>query len=187
MKKLLSASVCVLAFFCLGVTTSYQKPTTTELMQRVPQGPVKHCKADQGLPDAVCTPGVVLTTSKADICNKVSTDTIRPSGEYTGALKVAQIKEYGFHDTDPGDYEEDHLVSLEIGGHPDDPKNLWPEPHSGIYGSLIKDKVENWLHREICSGAMTPEQAQKGIIEDWRQYIGPAGAKPKHKKVKEVE
>src|SRR5216683_2609243 len=27
----------------------------------------------------------------------------------------------------PAHYEEDHLVSLELGGHPRDPRNLWPE------------------------------------------------------------
>ena len=29
----------------------------------------------------------------------------------------------------PSDYQEDHLVSLELGGHPTDPRNLWPEPY----------------------------------------------------------
>jgi hypothetical protein len=27
----------------------------------------------------------------------------------------------------PKDYEEDHLISLELGGAPRDPKNLWPQ------------------------------------------------------------
>jgi len=27
----------------------------------------------------------------------------------------------------PSHYEEDHFISLEVGGHPKDPKNLWPE------------------------------------------------------------
>jgi hypothetical protein len=33
--------------------------------------------------------------------------------------------------------------------------NLWPEPHEGKDNSFDKDKVENWRHRQICSGAMT--------------------------------
>ena len=27
------------------------------------------------------------------------------------------------------DYQEDHLISLELGGNPTDPRNLWPEPY----------------------------------------------------------
>jgi hypothetical protein len=27
-------------------------------------------------------------------------------------------------------YEEDHLIPLELGAAPRNPKNLWPEPHS---------------------------------------------------------
>jgi hypothetical protein len=69
------------------------------------------------------------------------------------------------------DYEEDHLISLEVGGDGSDPNNLWPEPHDGKYNSYLKDKVENWLHKQICSGAMTPQEAQKGIAADWRQYV----------------
>ena len=49
--------------------------------------------------------------------------------------------------------------------------NIWPEPHTGKYSSLIKDKVENWLHKQICSGAISPEGAQQRIDTDWRQYI----------------
>jgi hypothetical protein len=95
----------------------------------------------------------------------------RPPTSYTNTLKVQQIAEYGYTDTSAKDYEEDHLVSLEVGGDGSDPKNLWPEAHAGEYGSLTKNQVENWLHKQICSGAMTPQQAQKGIATDWRQYI----------------
>jgi hypothetical protein len=56
---------------------------------------------------------------------------------------------------DPSHYEEDHLVALEIGGDGKDPKNLWPEPHEWKDNSFDKDKIENWLHRQVCSGAMT--------------------------------
>ena len=185
-KWMLIASVGVVSIVCLGTKAGYVRPSLEELMKRVPASPTEHCAIDEGLEDTSCTPGLPLTTSKSDICNNVSTKTVRPPSEYTDALKKAQIIEYGFTDTDPRDYEEDHLISLEIGGHPDDPKNLWPEPHEGAYGSVVKDKVENWLHKEICSGAMTPEEAQKGIVEDWRQYIDQANAAT-HRKVKEVE
>ena len=129
------------------------------------------CNSVDGLPDATCTPGAVRTTSVDDICHGGSTKQYRPPSSYTTKLKREQIVEYGYEDTNLADYEEDHLISLEIGGDGSNPKNLWPEPHTGKYNSFVKDKIENWLHKQVCSGAMTPEEAQHGIATDWRQYI----------------
>src|SRR5262249_16206964 len=61
-----------------------------------------------------------------------------------------QIVQYGFTDTDTGHYEEDHIISLENGGHPRDPKNLYPEAYNTeIDGERVgaheKDKVEKVL------------------------------------------
>jgi len=52
-------------------------------------------------------------------------------------------------------YEEDHLISLENGGHPRDPRNLWPEPYNTqidgqTIGARQKDTVENYIHNAIC-------------------------------------
>jgi hypothetical protein len=95
--------------------------------------------------DPMCTPGAVRTTSVDDFCHGGSTKQLRPPSSYTTKLKREQLVEYGYADSNPADYEEDHLISLEIGGDGSDPKNLWPEPHAGKYNSFIKDKVENWL------------------------------------------
>jgi len=51
-----------------------------------------------------------------------------PPENYTHELKIEQIREYGYSDINLRDYEEDHLIPLELGGNPTDPKNLWPEP-----------------------------------------------------------
>lgn len=151
--------------------SDYPKPTLDALMGRVPHEPVSHCKSRNGLPDPACTPGKAWTTDKDTICHGGSTKTVRPPTKYTDALKVAQIAEYDYGDVSVKDYEEDHLISLEIGGHPDDPANLWPEAHGGQNGSEEKDKVENWLHKQVCSGSMTLEEAQGGIRTNWRQYL----------------
>ena len=52
----------------------------------------------------------------------------------------------------PGDYEYDHLVSLELGGAVNDPRNLWPEPEGS---PNPKDSVESALHRMVCDGEMS--------------------------------
>ena len=52
-------------------------------------------------------------------------------------------------------YEEDHLIPLETGGNPVNPKNLWPEPFNtrvsgSVMGARQKDVVEEFVHDEIC-------------------------------------
>jgi len=123
------------------------------------------------LPDPSCTPGEIdplvtednITTT---ICRSGYTQTVRPPVSYTNALKKQQITDYGYQDTRMGDYEEDHFISLELGGSPKDPKNLWPEPHPSINE---KDKIENYLHSEVCSGKLTLAQAQQEITKNWYQ------------------
>ncbi len=61
----------------------------------------------------------------------------------------------------------DHLISLELGGCPDCVANLWPEPYNIPLGAHEKDKVENYLHKMVCSGQMTLVEAQKEISTDW--------------------
>jgi hypothetical protein len=67
------------------------------------------------------------------------------------------------------DFEEDHLIPLEIGGSPDDPRNLWPEPHvaPGGWGSRRKDYLENLLRELVCAGRVSLAEAQQAIASDW--------------------
>jgi hypothetical protein len=97
------------------------------------------------------------------------TSTVRPPTSYTNKLKNQQIIQYGYADKNPSDYEEDHLVPLELGGAPSDPSNLWPEPHTW---SFTKDKDENTLHAQICSGQITLAQARDDILSKWGPRLG---------------
>jgi hypothetical protein len=127
-------------------------------------------------PDPARTPGAINPDITQDnirqtICNpRWSTKSIRPDTSYTNRLKIEQIREYGYSDSRLRDYEEDHFIPLELGGSPTEPQNLWPEPFETSIpdsGAQAKDKVENYLHAEVCSGALTLEQAQREITEDW--------------------
>ena len=69
--------------------------------------------------------------------------------------------------SNPSCYEEDHLISPEIGGNPRDPDNLWPQPWFGTWNAMVKDKLENKLHRMVCSGDITLAEAQQAIAKDW--------------------
>lgn len=122
------------------------------------------------LPDPSCTPGSIDLRVTQDninqtICVTGYTKTVRPPTSYTNQLKVQQITAYGYPDTNLRDYEEDHLISLELGGSPTDPKNLWPEPGAS---PNPKDKIENLCHQKICSGQISLEEAQREISTNWQ-------------------
>lgn len=107
------------------------------------------------------------------ICNSGwSTKSIRPPTSYTDPIKIQKIKERNFIDQNPSDYELDHSISLELGGAPKDPNNLWAEPYNISYeglnaGAHQKDVVENLLHKEVCGGTITLQEAQHEIATDW--------------------
>jgi hypothetical protein len=65
------------------------------------------------------------------------------------------------------DYELDHFIPLELGGCPDCRSNLWAEPYDASLGAKQKDRVENYLHRQVCSGEITLKEAQDAITNDW--------------------
>lgn len=124
------------------------------------------------LPDPNITPGstnpaVTQDTINQTICVPNWTSTVRPRTNYTNSVKFRQINEYGFSDKEMGHYEEDHLISLQLGGHPSDERNLWPQHYDSKCGARIKDKLENRLKKMICSGKITLEEAQKEIANNW--------------------
>jgi len=132
-------------------------------------------------PNRVLTPGLANPEITQDniqvtICGHYwSTKSVRPPAGYTNRLKIEQIQEYGDQDTDPRDYEEDHLIPLELGGDPWSPQNLWPEPYVASIpegGARFKDHVENYLHERVCAGGISLPTAQQEIATDWyRVYL----------------
>lgn len=132
------------------------------LVAWTPPAPTKAtgCHVDGLLPDSACTPGAVQTTDLQLICGS-STSTRR---HVTRTVRRAVFEAYGLSPQQaPGAYEVDHLVSLELGGS-NDRANLWPEEAPGFQG---KDRVEDELHRRVCSGAISLGDAQRAIATDW--------------------
>ena len=117
------------------------------------------------MPDAACTPGDILpTATKAAICKPGYTQWVRnvPASE-----KNQVYAEYGIKSHTPGQYEIDHFVPLELGGS-NAIANLWPEAASPTPGFHQKDRVENYLHDQVCSRAISLKQAQIEIATNWR-------------------
>jgi hypothetical protein len=155
--------------------TARPSPPATRI--RLPGEPAR------ALTPGAANPAVTQSTIRSTICVTGWTATVRPPASYTTALKRRQIVEYGYRDTRLASYEEDHLISLELGGAPRSPANLWPEPYSVTLpdgtpvGARVKDQLENRLHDLVCSGSMRLATAQHLIATDWigawRTYVGP--------------
>lgn len=130
------------------------------------------------LPDSSRTPGatnpdVTQDNIKTNICKSGYTASIRPNTSVTNALKKKQLAEWGYTDRRMKDYEEDHLISLQLGGSQDSPDNLWPEHYSGTWGARIKDTLEGELKRRACTKPTDPDhislkEAQDAISQDWK-------------------
>jgi hypothetical protein len=82
---------------------------------------------------------------------------VRPPVSYTNHLKEVQLEQYGLHGALSA-FQEDHLVSLELGGNPTDARNLWPEPYPR---AAQVDRIENQLNHEVCTGGLTLAEAQR--------------------------
>jgi hypothetical protein len=126
---------------------------------------VGYRKAPGGIPlnNLVATPGATDPKATAKkLCDpNFHTGTVR---NVTESEKKAVCREYGITSGCPGKgYEIDHLISLEIGG-ANDISNLWPQPAPSYH---VKDVLENRLHKEVCQGDMSLEQAQTCISVDW--------------------
>ena len=136
------------------------------------------------LPIHRLTPGalngaVTQANIRRTICVRGWTRTVRPPEWYTERLKRRQIREYGHTDRRLRDYEEDHLVPLELGGSPSSPRNLWPQPRHvmGGWGSHAKDRLESRLNHLVCRGRLSLASARRRIAMDWiaayRRFLGP--------------
>lgn len=68
--------------------------------------------------------------------------------------------------------EIDHLISRELGG-ADVVDNLWPQAYgSSPWNAVLKDKLENRLHKEICTNNISLSKARNMLTNDWRKaYI----------------
>jgi hypothetical protein len=122
------------------------------------------CQANGALQDQACTPGDIIsdaTTQK--ICTPGYASSVR---KVTQSTKDQVFADYGITTHKSGQYEVDHLVSLELGGS-NDISNLWPEPATPKPGFHEKDHVENYLHNQVCNGSIPLHQAQIEIATNW--------------------
>ncbi|MFD4968925.1 hypothetical protein [Streptomyces sp. NPDC058424] len=137
------------------------------------------------LPDPRCTPGatspaVTQANLSSTICRKGGyTKDIRPPVSITSKEKQLNAASYGYKGS-LSDAEYDHLISLQLGGDPNDPRNLWVQPPDpghkpGTGVNNLKDPVETKLHTAVCNGRVTLAAAQRAIATDWTTALESLG------------
>jgi hypothetical protein len=116
------------------------------------------------LPDRGKTPGAGLSVTGRDVCLPGYATQVLPVSE---PVQRKVFKTYGIEHPPPGVYEIDHLISLNLGGS-NDPRNLWPEPVTGLqWNARVKDALEERLHEGVCHGTINLTAAQQAISGDW--------------------
>ena len=131
-------------------------------------------KADD-VPNLQITPGAVRAgLSKEKICTiKWGQD----ARHVTEAMKRQAFALYGYSGNDdprcvPAGKrrcEIAHLISRELGG-ADEVTNLWPQAYgTSPWNAVLKDKLENRLHKEMCAGRITLKKARDMLVNDWRE------------------
>jgi hypothetical protein len=126
------------------------------------------------VPDPKLTPGDSFPVTVQDLCVPGYSRKVR---NVPAEMKREVYGEYGVTSHDPGDYEVDHLIPLELGGS-NSIKNLWPESHrTSPWNAQVKDRLEGKLHELVCSGQLDLKTAQHAIASNWIEaykfYVSP--------------
>jgi hypothetical protein len=131
-------------------------------------------KPDPALTPGAADPAVTQANIATTICRKGGyTKSVRHT---SAALKARIYAEHKIASHPAGAFEIDHLISLELGG-ADVAANLWPESYvTKPWNAHVKDKLEDWLHAQVCRGAMNLADARAALAYDWisayRKYLG---------------
>lgn len=161
-----------------GTTANYTPTSTSNPRVSVNNAAVRSTSSNQAgqspiIPDPKLTPGDALDVTREDICVSGYSKKVRNVPQ---AVKEEAYREYGITSRQPREYEVDHLISLELGGS-NSLKNLWPESFiTEPWNAHVKDRLENNLHKMICSGEIDIKAAQHEIATDWiasyKKHVG---------------
>jgi hypothetical protein len=141
------------------------------------------------VPDPKLTPGDTFDVTAQDLCAPGYAKKVRNVPE---EVRREVYREYGITSHGRGDYEVDHLISLELGGS-NSIKNLWPESYrTSPWNARVKDRLENRLHELVCDGKIELKTARREIAANWieayKKYVSPnpPGTKPTSRPVSEL-
>ncbi len=137
-------------------------PSVLSQLKELPSGTLPRHHLTPGAID----PRVTQQNIGSTICHPGYSASVRPPFKYTNVMKHRLMRAYRVIGN-TYDYELDHLIPLGLGGCPDCETNLWPQPRNIFPGAEEKDQVEDYLHRQVCSGALSLAAAQEEIASNW--------------------
>ena len=124
------------------------------------------------LPNPNLTPGATLNVTRDDVCESGNTNLAH---DIPVTVKRQVFDRYGIKPDAPVGYDVDRLIPTTLGGS-NSIKNLWPQPLSGEWNHLVKNRLEHRLRKMVCSGALDLKNAQQEIAKDWvsayKKYLG---------------
>lgn len=169
----------LLAFLACDRSVSVQQAQSQSASSAVTDTSPNAVQSDSALrfpfvPDPARTPGDTLEVTAADICMPGYAKKVR---NVPIAVKRRVYASYGILTHEPGEYEVDHLISLELGGS-NSIRNLWPQSYRTFpWNARVKNALENELHRRVCAGTIDLSKAQRIIAQNWvmgyRMYVNP--------------
>jgi hypothetical protein len=132
------------------------------------------------LPNPRLTPGDVLAVGVPAVCTTGYSKSVR---DVPASVKRLVYGKYGWESKPGICCEVDHLIPLALGGS-NQVENLWPEPYNIKWNAHVKDALETYLHRRVCSGQLSLREAQSAIARNWidayiRYYGDDAGRRKK--------
>ena len=168
--RLLAIAVLALAGTATGCRAPSSSPPSSAPIAAPPASTTQsapgatHQPGPPILPDPRLTPGATLTVTTDDLCTPGYARAVR---DVPVEVKREVYAEYGITDHEPGEYEIDHLISLELGGS-NSIKNLWPQSYkTQPWNAHVKDALEDELHRLVCAGQLDLKTAQHDISTHW--------------------
>jgi hypothetical protein len=117
-------------------------------------------------------PAVTQATVHSTICVSGYTATIRPPWSVTSKVKTEMAAE---QHVSVADVILDHVVPLEGGGAPGsltDHRNFMLQPKAQSY---MKDRLEDEMRDDICSGRVPLHTAQVAMADGWQDYAQQVG------------
>lgn len=179
MSRWLKSSVVIIVVMFMGLDLPRPEYATKanngkDISDYAPPQPTKlaGCVINVDLQDRDCTPGAVMADVTVEqLCTLGYAKSVR---DVTAQTKREVYDAYGIDYHSKGEYQVDHLISLELGGS-NDIANLWPQPASPLPGYREKDRFENYLHDQICVGKLKLAKAQEDLATNWALAYKRAG------------
>jgi hypothetical protein len=111
---------------------------------------------------------VTAETVATTICihRWIKDNRLRPSSAFVRDMKLKLGSAAGLSPEASLSMTLDHIIPLELGGHPSDESNLQLQD---VAEARLKDNVEKLLNALVCSGFAPLDDARTAIARDWRK------------------